>query len=166
MLAEASWALRFEYAAAVVKLEPARLPESAHDRVSGRYRGEQLLDFVNGLLPPNAGAGSRILGITAADISYAEEGHAEKSVFGLGWLGGPASVVSTFRLRHDAHGAEQMAFRVRRAAVHQVGHTLGLAHCSEAACVMLDPRGKVPDPDTATGHLGRHCRDQLATLPD
>jgi archaemetzincin len=162
LVAEVSAALQAEYVLEVVRLPPVPLPAQAYHQPRRRYRAEKLLVFLNGLLPRDAGPGARILGLTAADISTSKPPHADWGVFGLGEIGGRACVVSSFRLRRRARGPAQVAFRVRSTAVHEVGHTLGLPHCDEPRCVMLDAEGSIRNTDTGTGRLGPGCRRQLA----
>jgi len=61
-------------------------------------------------------------------------------VFGEAQLGGRAAVVSTFRLRSEAYGLppdpELLLARLTREVLHELGHTYGLVHCTDSACVM------------------------------
>ena len=61
-------------------------------------------------------------------------------VFGEAYLPGRASLVSIWRLRPEFYGerADSGVFglRILKEAVHELGHTLGLKHCSQRLCVM------------------------------
>ena len=70
-------------------------------------------------------------------------------------------MISTFRLRRRARDADHVEFRVVTTAVHEVGHTLGLEHCTEPVCVMRDAEGSIRTVDTSDGHIGPQCRAEL-----
>lgn len=61
-------------------------------------------------------------------------------VFGEAELGGDVAVVSYHRLQNEVYGLApnpHLLFeRLRKEAVHEVGHTFGLVHCSLQECVM------------------------------
>jgi archaemetzincin len=61
-------------------------------------------------------------------------------VFGEAELGGTAAVVSYHRLENERYGLpadrELLSRRLQKEALHELGHTLGLLHCPEQACVM------------------------------
>ena len=61
-------------------------------------------------------------------------------VFGEAQLAGPCALVSIHRLRQEAYGFppdhKLLQERLRKEAVHELGHTLGLTHCAEGNCVM------------------------------
>jgi archaemetzincin len=94
----------------------------AHRR---QYNAEILLDRVR--LAP----GLCILGVTNRD-PYVE---GLNFVFGLADTPGEAAVISLHRLRA---GADDELFRARavKEAVHELGHTRGLGHCTDSQCVM------------------------------
>lgn len=149
----------------VVPLGRSPLPHAAFYPPRGRYRADALLEHLHGLVAV-VPAGTRILALTDVDISTSKGPHADWGVFGLADLGGPAGVVSSYRLQRKARDADQVRFRVVSTAVHEAGHTLGLPHCPEARCVMQDAEGGIANTDGGTGLLGPACRAQLdATLP-
>jgi archaemetzincin len=142
-----------------VRLLPrAALPLSAFYRPRGRYRAEKLLDFLDGRLPPD---GARILGLTAADISTTKGRFTDWGVLGLGRLDGASSVISEFRCRMNARGPAQARERLAKVAVHELGHTLGLAHCPTRGCLMHDAEGQVATCDGEYDFCDR-CRRLLA----
>lgn len=61
-------------------------------------------------------------------------------VFGEAQLKGIGSVVSTHRLHNHFYGLQEhkelTTDRLLKEAVHELGHTFGLIHCSQPQCVM------------------------------
>lgn len=61
-------------------------------------------------------------------------------VFGEAQLAGQAAIVSLFRLRQEFYGLpsnrELLLERAKKEALHEIGHTFGLVHCSNSRCVM------------------------------
>jgi archaemetzincin len=79
---------------------------------------------------------SRVLGVVDADIFVPELNF----VFGEAVCPGKAALISLWRLKPEFYGAapdnELFLERAVKEAVHELGHTLGLRHCSRSSCVM------------------------------
>jgi len=56
-------------------------------------------------------------------------------VFGEAELNGSRAVISLYRLRYNAD-IDLLKIRALKEAVHEIGHVLGLEHCTNRRCVM------------------------------
>jgi archaemetzincin len=109
------------------------IPPEAWDARRQQYSSEVLL---RALLAGARDADDRILGVTAVDLCIPMLSF----VFGQAQLKGVAAVVSTARLDPAFYGLPAHAEVVRRRFIaevlHEVGHTIGLVHCSVRSCPM------------------------------
>lgn len=155
-------ALAAELQVEVRRLKQHPLPKSAWYAPRRRYRAEKLLDHLETLIPDEP-TSTRILGLTKKDISTTKGKFEDWGIFGLGNMPGQAAVVSSYRLQRKAKNKAHLRKRIVNTAIHEVGHTLGLAHCTEHAqkCPMQDAEGGIANTDSSTGHLGPECRAEL-----
>ena len=79
---------------------------------------------------------SSLLGVTSLDLYIP----ILTFVFGEAQIGGACAVVSYHRLRQEFYGlpadAALLRERLLKEAVHELGHTMSLAHCNDYRCVM------------------------------
>lgn len=107
----------------VALLPPAAVPPAAR-RSTGQIEAHRLLDALRGE------AGERVLGVTEEDLTAGSMNF----VLGMARILGRESVLSLHRLRSEDRARYRE--RVRKEAVHELGHTLGLEHCDVTGCVM------------------------------
>jgi len=138
----------------VAKVEP--LPPFAFYAARGRYRAEKLLDH----LAARHEDASRVLGVTAADISTTKGNVADWGILGLASIDGRACVLSSFRCRRSARDARHAAERLGKTSVHELGHTFGLEHCKTHGCLMQDGGGTVLTTD-GERDLCADCRARI-----
>lgn len=151
---QASAALRSVYDAEVTLSDSQSIPDGAFDRSRNQYRAEQFIELAD-----RVGNGDKNIGVTPQDLYYRRRNY----VFGLAYLNGAGSVVSTHRLRTSSDGGistkpSEVVFddRVRKEVIHEVGHTLGLDHCDNNRCVMsFSPT--VREVDVKEEHLCGTC---------
>ncbi|MBL4683426.1 MAG: hypothetical protein JKY37_02460 [Nannocystaceae bacterium] len=138
------------------------LPKFAWYAPRRRFRADDILEHLPTLIPDEP-TSTRILALTQKDISTTKGKFKDWGVFGLGNMPGRAAVVSSFRLKRKAKGRKHLRRRMVNTAIHEVGHMLGLGHCTEhdARCPMQDAEGSIANTDASTGHLGPECRAEL-----
>lgn len=163
LVAAVERSLRETYQVEVRRHAAVPLPREAWYAPRKRYRADTLLGYLGGLVA-DMPAGTRALGLTSVDISTTKDKFKDWGVFGLGELGGTAAVVSGFRLWRKTTDKQKIEWRVTNTAVHEVGHVLGLDHCEEPRCVMLDAEGGITNTDESNGGPGPSCAAKLERL--
>lgn len=109
-----------------------KLPMEGRDQRRGQYISTVLLAELPS--PPNLN--DRVLGV--ADVDLFAPGL--NFIFGEADIAGRRALISIIRLRQEFYGLpkNENLFQERtvKEAVHELGHTFGLEHCPNRACVM------------------------------
>jgi archaemetzincin len=112
---------------------PMQMPTSAYNAARKQYEALQVMRAVVDATPVDA---ARLLGIIEEDISIPML----TFVFGQAQLRGRVALMSLARLRQEFYALpankELMLARAVKEALHELGHTFGLVHCSTPTCVM------------------------------
>ena len=105
---------------------------------------------------------ARILGVTLCDLFVP----VLTFVFGEAQLDGNCAAVSLARLREEAYGLPAcealLRERLRKEAVHELGHTYGLRHCADWRCVMTSSHA-VERLDVKSAEFCASCRKSVLT---
>lgn len=136
------------------------LPSRCYYAPRRRYRADKLLDFLEAIAPRDA---SRVVGLTAVDISTTKGSIYDWGVLGLATIDGRIGVLSNFRCQRGVRSNSDALVRFGKVAVHEVGHTLGLEHCPTVGCLMEDAKGTVTTADREYD-LCPLCRARLKAL--
>jgi archaemetzincin len=160
------------YGFEVTVLGKQKIPQSFFVTIkTPRYRADSIIQYLRNTKPDTI---DYMVGITGFDVSatkYDDDGHILKpidkytdwGVFGLGYVGGPSCVVSTFRLKAD--NKKLFTERIKKVVVHELGHNLGLPHCPNKNCVMRDAVEKISTIDDEGLSLCGDCRKNIVVLP-
>ncbi len=114
-------------------LRPKSLPPQAYQVMRQQYHSTQLLEY---LLTEDNSEAIRVLGVTAVDLYIP----IFTFVFGEAQLDGKAAIISLLRPRGDIDGStpprKVFLRRLIKLSLHELGHTFGLGHCRQDACLM------------------------------
>lgn len=117
----------------VRRLPPLSIPNEAYDAKRQQYQSVEIMKMLAQRVPRDA---SRILGVVDVDLAIPMLSF----LFGQAQFDGAVAVISLCRLHQEFYGlpAEESLLRERtvKEALHELGHTFGLVHCSERACAM------------------------------
>jgi archaemetzincin len=115
-------------------LPAVEIPEYVHDTRRGQYSSELLLNI---LIERNNRECDRILGITNHDLFIPTMNF----VFGQADLENGVAVISIARLKQEYYSLPPdrkiLTRRILTEAIHEIGHTWQLQHCTNPDCVMF-----------------------------
>jgi archaemetzincin len=108
-------------------------PEYAYDERRCQYNSTTILKHLIRCCPDEV---LGFMGVTCEDLFVP----ILKYVFGLAEMEGRCSVISMYRLRPEFYDRPPdqglLEERVKKTALHELGHCLGLTHCKNRRCVM------------------------------
>lgn len=116
--------------------DASSIPEAAYDDARKQYRSDIILDSIRDVSVKEKTL-DRVLGIANVDIYVPRLNF----VFGEAERPGKVALISLWRLKPEFYGGasneELFVERITKEAVHELGHTFGLGHCSNPFCVMF-----------------------------
>jgi archaemetzincin len=153
LLPELARSLQKVFGLTVQQHPPSFDPETAFDPLRGQYDSRVLLARLLEEAPEH---GQRVLGVTTVDLFIPVLTY----VFGEAQLDGRAALVSMYRLDATVYGLPEdpglLAERLRKEAVHELGHTYNLMHCDDPLCVMRSST-YVEEIDLKSDEFCRQC---------
>jgi archaemetzincin len=149
----------------VLILDPIGIPSTFHSVYDDTYSADSILQFLTRFVADTI---VKIIGVTHKNIYVWRNFEPEqagrlvnyhKTVFGLGLVGGDACVVSDYRLISN----DERLFdnRLKKIMLHELGHNLGLSHCSVDTCIMSETNGDIGKLNKIGGVYCKRCREKL-----
>jgi len=141
-----------------VRIKPAiSIPESSYVPARNQY----LADLILTDLKQYQNGDGRLLGVT--DVNLFSQGL--NFVFGQADYHNGIGVISLTLLKQENYGLPGdpalLIDRAQKEAVHELGHTFGLGHCQDGACVMHFSNSLI-DTDVKKINFCRQCQPRLA----
>lgn len=157
-IAQVRRGIQATYKAEVMVLPGKSLPASTWYAPTSRYRAEKILQVVDREVHARF---TKVLALTDSEISTTNGRHYDWSISGYGLMNQRPCVVSTSKIRRK-NGSSSLFFgRLTKIANHELGHTLGLDHCSNSACLMAAMKGTLRGLDREAGTFCSPCRQKL-----
>jgi archaemetzincin len=121
------------YNADVVRLPALPIPGYAYDARRNQYNSILIMREIIRLCPEDA---MRLVAVTEEDLFIPML----TFVFGHAQLSGKVAMLSLARLRQEFYGLPALPTllksRLTKELLHEVGHTMGLVHCTRSDCAM------------------------------
>jgi archaemetzincin len=147
------------YKCRVVILSTNNLPVNAFYSARQRYKADSLLVFQKQLVKDTIRS---VAGFTSKDISTSNGAVPDWGIFGLGYCPGKACIISSYRLQKASSNTAQLKERLLKVVLHELGHNLGLTHCSSnKECLLTDAGGSIKQVDQEKIWLCDHCKQIL-----
>lgn len=135
-------------------------PEFAFHAERQQYHSSEILARMQSMVGPETW---RLIALTERDLYIPILTY----VFGEAQIGGPCAVVSSHRLTQEFYGLQPdrdlLRERLLKESVHEIGHTLQLAHCDDYRCAMASSHA-VEWIDLKDDRLCPHCMGRALTL--
>jgi archaemetzincin len=103
-----------------------------------------------------------LLYLTERDIChFKDKKRPEYGIFGLGLKPGKTAITSTSRLKKGV-SEQKILERLKKVALHEIGHNLGLSHCTNHKnCMMNAANGTIKQVDLTKVWFCEKCEKQI-----
>jgi archaemetzincin len=151
----------------VIILQQQTMPQSFESNYEEMFSADSILSFLSNVTNDSI---VEVIGLTHKDIYVTDELKIkvngrykklpyQKDVFGLGYVYGNACIISDYRL--TSRNEDLLNNRIRKVVFHEIGHNLGLEHCSNDSCLMSESNGSIAVLNKPGGDFCERCKRKL-----
>ncbi|HEX6432157.1 MAG TPA: matrixin family metalloprotease [Niastella sp.] len=155
------------YKVPVVILKEVAMPATFKNMTKGeRYSADSIIKWLAHSAPDSI---TKVVGLTHKDIyttkwesgqiKKPEQTYAVWGIFGLGYMPGRSCIISDHRLKTS--DTPRFHHRLRTVVIHELGHNMGLRHCSTKNCIMSDANERIQTVDNSSDDYCSGCKDRL-----
>jgi len=151
----------------VIILKPQTMPQAFESSYQNMYSANSVLAYLSTITNDSI---VEVIGLTHKDIyvtdelrinvngTYKKLPH-QKDVFGSGYVFGNACIISDYRLASQNEAL--LDNRICKVVFHEIGHNLGLEHCSNDSCLMSESNGNITVLNKPGGDFCKKCKQKL-----
>jgi archaemetzincin len=137
-----------------------QIPYNLFDDSRNQYLSDELLTWLQQTLTPSKD--TKVLAVCDFDAYFGKYNFC----FGEAIIGGKVSAIYLRRLlpndRNNGNESQTLfKMRVGKEAIHEIGHTFGLRHCSNGFCIMFKSK-TISDTDKKNKEFCESCLNLLA----
>jgi archaemetzincin len=151
---------RFDNQSTVTNHPITQIPSNLFDNSRNQYLSDKLLSWLQQTLKPSTD--TKVLAVCDFDAYFGKFNYC----FGEAIIGGNVSAIYLKRLlptNSNNNGDPQILFqnRIVKEAIHEIGHTFGLRHCTRDLCIMFKSK-TIADTDKKCKGFCGPCLNILA----
>ena len=145
----------------VIVLPPVQVPASFMNKEINEYSADSLITMLSGLKHDSV---VEIIGLThhkLYTLKYNDsirQYYYDEGIFGFSLQPGNACVISDYKFK--TNNEKLYNRRVKNTILHEVGHNMGLPHCT-AVCIMSENYGNLVVLNSTDGDYCCGCRKKL-----
>ena len=145
----------FDKQLTIVNNPITQLPTNLFDNIRNQYLSDQLLSWIQHTFQPNHN--TKVLTVCDFDAYFGKYNYC----FGEAIIGGRVSAIYLKRLlppggTWDKKSLNLFQDRIVKEAIHEIGHTFGLRHCSHEFCIMFKSK-TISDTDKKNSEFCDSC---------
>ena len=150
---------RFDNQSTIINYPITQVPANLFDKARNQYLSDELLSWLQQTLKPSKD--TKVLAVCEFDAYFGKYNFC----FGEAIIGGNVSAIYLKRLlptSSDINGDPQNLFQTRivKEAIHEIGHTFGLRHCTRELCIMFKSK-TISDTDKKCKEFCESCLNLL-----
>lgn len=141
-------------------LNPIEIPLRFFNPVINQYSADSIIHLLSRLQNDSI---VEVIGLTHQPVFTIKHvkagGYFDEKIFGMGYQPGNACVVSDFTF--GIPDTNIHTHRLKIVVMHEIGHNMGLPHCSDGKCIMSENNGSLRLLDNSAAAYCAQCSKKI-----